>query len=79
MKKLLALVLVMVLVVALTLAAVIVLVAVTIRISVIASPIFRAVAVGGELFVGIGWLLGTIYLSTHLVVRIFGRGSLPPV
>ena len=63
--------------VALTLSFVILLIEADIRISRIANPILQAVAVVAELFMGIVGLLGTVFLSTRLAVRIF-RKSLPP-
>ena len=63
--------------VALTLSFVILLVGADIRISRIANPILQGVAVVAELFLGIAGLLGTVFLSTRLAVRIFRR-TLPP-
>ena len=35
------------------------------------SPLARAAAIGAELVLGIVLLLGTVWLATHLAVRIF--------
>jgi len=77
MIKVIAAILVMTLGAALTLAAVTLLVTAAIRISLIANPALRALATVGELITGVAWLLGTVYLSTHLAVRIFGRPPRP--
>jgi hypothetical protein len=76
-KKFLASLLVGAMAVALTLSFVILLIEADIRISRIANPILQAVAVVAELFMGIVGLLGTVFLSTRLAVRIF-RKTLPP-
>lgn len=67
----------MALAVALTLSFVILLIGADIRISRIANPILQGMAVMAELFIGIAGLLGTVFLSTRLAVRIF-RKTLPP-
>jgi hypothetical protein len=54
-----------------TLAAMFVLVDATLRVTAISSPVQRAVAIGAELVLGIVLLLGTVWLATHLAVRIF--------
>jgi hypothetical protein len=35
------------------------------------SPLQRAVAMGAELLLGVVLLLGTVWIATHLAVRIF--------
>ena len=77
MKKFLASLLVVAMAVALTLSFVILLVGADIRISRIANPVLQGMAVMAELFIGIAGLLGTVFLSTRLAVRIF-RKTLPP-
>jgi len=72
-----ALVAVFALAVTLTLGSVIVLVGVTIRISRMANPAMRALATLAELLTGMLWLVGTIYIATHLAVLIFGGDSSP--
>jgi hypothetical protein len=79
MKKVVASILVTVGAVVLTLAAVTVLIEVTIRISEMTNPALRAVAVMAELLAGIFWLLGTVYLATHMAVLIFGDRTPPRV
>jgi len=74
MKKILASFFTIILVVAITLGAIFVLVRATLYITAIASPLARAGAIVAELFLGVILLLGTVWLATHLAVRIF---SLP--
>ncbi len=72
---LLAAVLTTLLVVAMTLAAVFLLVKVTFTIAEMSNPMFRAAAVLAELVLGAVLLVGTVYMATHLAVRIFGGGT----
>jgi hypothetical protein len=47
----------------------------------IPGTLARAVAVAAELVLGVIFLVGTTWLTTHLAVRIFGGGAgraLPP-
>jgi hypothetical protein len=76
LKKWAALAVVAVLAVALTLGSAIVLVGATISISRMTNPAMRALATVAELFTGMLWLVGTVYIVTHLAVLIFG--SHPP-
>ena len=71
MKQALASVLTTILIIAMTLAAMFVLVDATLKVTAIESPVQRAVAIGAELVLGIVLLLGTVWLATHLAVRIF--------
>jgi hypothetical protein len=71
MKQALASVLTTILIIGMTLAAMFVLVDATLRVTAIQSPAERAVAIGAELILGIVLLLGTVWLATHLAVRIF--------
>jgi len=48
-----------------------VLVGATLKVTAIASSLQRAVAIGAEIVLGIVLLLGTVWLATHLAVRIF--------
>lgn len=75
LKKWAALAIVGVLAVALTLGSVIVLVGATISISQMTNPAMRALATVAELLTGMLWLVGTIYIVTHLAVLIFGDGK----
>jgi hypothetical protein len=77
MKQLLASVFTTLLIIALTLAAMFVLVDATLRVTAITSPVQRALALAAELVLGIVLLLGTVWLATHLAVRIF-RVQEPP-
>jgi hypothetical protein len=56
---------------ALTLGSVVVLVGATIAISRMANPAMRALATVAELLTGMFWLVGTVYVTTHLAVLIF--------
>jgi hypothetical protein len=77
LKKWAALVFVGTLAVALTLGSVVVLVAATISISQMMNPAMRAFDTVAELLTGMLWLLGTVYITTHLAVLIFGEDSPP--
>lgn len=77
LKRWAALIIVAAIAVALTLGSVIVLVGATISISQMTNPAMRALATVAELLVGMLWLLGTIYIATHLAVLIFGKASAP--
>ncbi len=78
MKRILASILTTVLIVAMTLAAMFVLVDATLKVTAIVSPLQRAVAIAAELVLGIVLLLGTVWLATHLAVRIFHVPEPPP-
>ena len=77
LKKWAALAVVGVLAVTLTLGSAIVLVGATISISRMTNPAMRALATIAELFSGMLWLVGTIYIVTHLAVLIFGKNPSP--
>jgi hypothetical protein len=62
-----------ILVAAVTVFAVIALVAASVRISQIADPAWRTAAISIELVAGVFWLLGTVYVATHLAVLIFAK------
>ena len=79
MKQVFASILTTVLIIALTLGAMFALVAATARVTVIHSPVERAFAIGAELVLGIVLLLGTVWVATHLAVRIFGTKETPPL
>ena len=78
MKRILASILTTVLIIVMTLAAMFVLVDTTLNVTAIVSPLKRAAAIGAELVLGIVLLLGTVWLATHLAVRIFRVQELPP-
>jgi phosphoglycerol transferase MdoB-like AlkP superfamily enzyme len=78
MKRILASILTTALIVAMTLAAMFVLVDATLKVTAIVSPLQRAVAIAAELVLGIVLLLGTVWLATHLAVRIFHVQDPPP-
>jgi hypothetical protein len=77
LKKWAALAIVAVLAVTLTLGSVTVLVGATISISRITNPAMRALATMAELLSGMLWLVGTVYIVTHLAVLIFGKEKSP--
>lgn len=77
MKMILASILTTILIVAMTLAAMFTLVRATVYVTSIPSPLQRAVAICAELFLGVVLLLGTVWLATHLAVRIFSTAKLP--
>ena len=78
MKMILASILTTVLIVAMTLAAMFILVQATLYVTSIESPLQRAGAIGAELLLGVVLLLGTVWLATHLAVRIFSIKAPPP-
>lgn len=71
MKQIFAAILTTVLIIALTLGAMFALVGATLKVTAIQSPLQRAFAIGVELVLGIVLLLGTVWVATHLAVRIF--------
>jgi hypothetical protein len=75
LKRWAALVIVAAIAVALTLGSVIVLVGATISISQMPNPAMRALATVAELLLGMLWLVGTVYIATHLAVLIFGQAT----
>jgi hypothetical protein len=77
MKMILASILTTILIVAMTLSAMFILVRATLYVTSLTSPLVRAGAIGAELLLGVVLLLGTVWLATHLAVRIFAT-RLPP-
>jgi hypothetical protein len=77
MKMILASALTTILIVAMTLAAMFILVRATIYVTSLESPLERATAMGAELLLGVVLLLGTVWLATHLAVRIFAVKESP--
>jgi uncharacterized PurR-regulated membrane protein YhhQ (DUF165 family) len=73
MKMILASIFTTVLIVAMSLGAMFILVQTTVYVTAIVSPVQRAAAVGAELLLGVVLLLGTVWMATHLAVRIFGK------
>jgi hypothetical protein len=71
MKRILASILTTILIIVMTLAAMFLLVGATLKVTAITSPVQRAAAIGAEIVLGIVLLLGTVWLATHLAVRIF--------
>ena len=62
-----------------TLAAMFILVRATLYVTALESPLQRAAAMGAELLLGVVLLLGTVWLATHLAVRIFATKESPSV
>jgi len=71
MKMILASILTTILIVAMTLSAMFILVRATLYVTSLQSTLQRALAIGAELLLGVVLLLGTVWLATHLAVRIF--------
>ena len=71
MKMILASILTTILIVAMTLGAMFILVQATLYVTGLQSPLQRALAIGAEMLLGVILLLGTVWLATHLAVRIF--------
>jgi hypothetical protein len=78
MKTILASILTTVLIVVMTLAAMYVLVEATLYVTSLESPLQRAVAIAADLLLGVVLLLGTVWLATHLAVRIFTVNDTQP-
>jgi len=66
-----------VLIVAMTLGAMFMLVKATVYVTSLESTLQRASAMGAELLLGVVLLLGTVWLATHLAVRIFATREPP--
>ena len=79
MIKLIASVLTTLLIVAMTLGAMFILVMATEYLTALESPLERAAAMAAELLLGVVLLLGTVWLATHLAVRIFSVKEPPTV
>ena len=77
MKTVLASFVTTVLIVAMTLGAMFILVRATVIVTSIEAPLQRAAAMGAELLLGVVLLLGTVWLATHLAVRIFATKESP--
>ena len=71
MKRIFASIFTTILIIAMTLVAMFVLVDATLTVTAIQSPLQRAAAIAAELVLGIVLLLGTVWLATHLAVRIY--------
>jgi len=78
MGKIIAAVLTTVLICALTLTALYILISATEYVTAIESMPLRTTAVGAEIVLGVVVLLGTVWVGTHLAVRIFGPKSPKP-
>jgi heme/copper-type cytochrome/quinol oxidase subunit 3 len=71
MKMILASALTTILIVAMTLGAMYILVQATEYVTALESPLQRTGAMAAEILLGVVLLLGTVWLATHLAVRIF--------
>jgi hypothetical protein len=79
MKTLLAFVLTTILIVAMAQGALFVLVRATLFVITLPTFLERTLAIGAELLLGVILLLGTVWLATRLVVRIFAPEEPPPM
>jgi len=79
MKTIFAFIVTIVLIVAMTLGAMFVLVWATEYVTSLDSQLHRAFGMGAEIVLGIVLLLGTVWLATHLAVRIFGTKESPSI
>jgi hypothetical protein len=77
MKTVFASIFTVLLIVSMTLVAMYVLVRTTIYVTAITAPLTRAGAIVAELLLGVFLLLGTVWLATHLAVRIFRNDVTP--
>ena len=75
MKMIFASILTTALIVAMTLGAMFMLVQATEYVTSLVSPLQRAVAIAAEMLLGVVLLLGTVWLATHLAVRIFVKNE----
>ena len=73
MKMIFASIFTTILIVAMSLGAMFILVKTTIYVTAIQSTAQRAAAIVAELVLGVVLLLGTVWLATHLAVRIFAK------
>jgi hypothetical protein len=71
MRKVILSVLTALLIVATTLSAMVILVRATLYVTGITSPLARAGAIVAEILLGVVLLLGTVWLATHVAVKIF--------
>jgi len=78
MKMIIASVLTTFLIVAMTLGAMFILVKATVHVTSLESALQRWSAMAAELLLGVVLLLGTVWLATHLAVRIFSMKEPPP-
>jgi hypothetical protein len=78
MKTVLASIVTTALILAMTLAAMFTLVEATLRVTSLESPVQRTFAFAAELVLGVVLLLGTVWLATHLAVRIFAHRKPDP-
>ena len=73
MTRVIASILTTLLTITMTLGAMYILVWATEYVTSLESPLQRASAMGAELLLGVILLLGTVWLATHLAVRIFSK------
>lgn len=78
MIRILAAVLTALLAVGMTLVAMLVLVRATLTVAQMSNPLLQALAVVAELVLGVVLLVGTVYMTTRLAVRIFDDGPSKP-
>jgi hypothetical protein len=73
MKKIFAATFTTILTAVMSLSSMYILVRTTLYVSNTISPLQWSIAVAAELFLGVVLLLGTVWVATHLSVRIFGK------
>ena len=79
LTKIIAAILTTILICAMTLGAMFVLIRATLYVTSVESPVMRSVAFAAEMVLGVVLLLGTVWLATHLAVRIFTPGKEAPI
>jgi hypothetical protein len=77
MRTVLAFIFTTLLIVAMALGAVLILVRATLFVISLTSPLQSTLAIAAELLLGVILLLGTVWLATHLAVRIFSQNEPP--
>ena len=75
MKRFLLAALSLLLSVAITLASILLLLRATLIIERMQSPFLRGLSVVGAVLLGVALLVGSVYLSTHVAVRLFAKNT----
>jgi len=73
MKHVFLSILTAILILGMTLSSILILVRATHYVTSVESPLSRAGAIAAELLLGVVLLLGTVWLATHLAIRIFHK------
>jgi hypothetical protein len=77
MKHVFLSILTAILILGMTLSSILILVRATHYVTSVQSPLSRTGAIAAELLLGVVLLLGTVWLATHLAVRIFSKTESP--